>query len=92
MIVKKTEIQEVVALSYKITSLLSKDLARARKKAMEDREEVIELMKKKGVLSDVLNYLKEEADRGDRVSLNVFNFWKYGQFPELGNKGHGVSK
>jgi len=55
---------------------------RLREKLMEDREEAVELMKKEGVFDDILSYLKEEVDKGDQVSLNVFNLWKYGRLPE----------
>ena len=79
---KKTRVQKIVASSREATNILLKELVRLREKLMEDREEAVELMKKEGVFDDILSYLKEEADKGDQVSLNVFNLWKYGRLPE----------
>jgi len=79
---KETMIQEIVTSCSEITNHLSKELARLKKKAMEDRKEVVEGMKKEGVFDDILTYLKKEADKGDLPFLNLYNFWKYGQLPE----------
>ena len=80
--VERTNIQEMLTSCSEVTNRLSKEFVELKKKLMEDREEVVEGMKKEGVLDDILAYLKEEADKGDRVSLNVFNFWKHGKLPE----------
>lgn len=73
---------EIVRSCRKITDQLSKEFAELKKKVMEDRKEAVEGMKKEGILDDVLAYLKKEGDEGDRLSLNLYNLWKYGQLPE----------
>ena len=80
--IKRTKIQEVVASSREASNSLLKELVRLKEKLMEDREKIVGELKKRGVLDDILSYLKEEADKGDQVSLNVFNLWKYGQLPK----------
>jgi len=79
---KEAKIQKKVASSREDTNRLLKELVRLKEKLMEDREKIIKELEKRGLLSDVFSYLKEEADKGDQVSLNVFNLWKYGQLPE----------
>ena len=79
---KETRIQEVVTQSHKNTDRLLKELADLEKELMEDRERIVEGMKKEGVFDGVLHFLKEEADKGDQVFLNLYNLWKYGQLPK----------
>jgi hypothetical protein len=80
--IKRTKIQEIVAQYSEATNRLSKELAELKKKVMEDREEVVGLMRKEGLLDDVLHFLKKEGDEGDRFSLGLYNLWKYGQLPK----------
>jgi hypothetical protein len=49
---------------------------------MEDRERIVKDLREKGLLDDVLTYLKKEADKGDLLFLKLYNLWKYGQLPE----------
>jgi len=74
---KKIKIQEVVTPCNE----LLKELLRLKRIIMEDREKIIKELEKGGLLNDTFSYLKEEADKGDQVSLNVFNLWKHGQLP-----------
>lgn len=80
--IKRTKIEEIVASCIKETNRLSREFAELKKRVMEDRKEAVEGMKKEGIFDDILAYLKKEADEGDRVFLNLYNLWKYGQLPE----------
>jgi len=79
---KEAKIREKVASSREATNRLLKELMRLKRIIMEDREKIIKELEKRGVLGDVFSYLQEEADKGDQVSLNVFNLWKYGRLPK----------
>jgi len=74
-------IREIVTQSCENTNCLLKELAELKKKVMEDRNKIVKDLREKGHLDDILSYLKEEADKGDQVSLNVFNLWKYSRLP-----------
>jgi hypothetical protein len=76
--IKRTKIQEIVPPCNE----LLKELIRLKRIVMEGREEVVGELKKRGVLDDILAYLKKEADKGDRFSLGLYNLWKYGQLPK----------
>jgi len=79
---KETRIQEIVTSRNEVTNHLSKEFVRLKKIALEDREKIVGELKKRGVLDDILAYLKKEADEGDQFSLNLFNLWKSGRLPE----------
>lgn len=80
--IKRNKIQEIVTQCNENTNRLLKELAELEKELIDDRERVVEGMKKDGVLDGVLHFLKEEADKGDRIFLNLYNFWKYGRLPK----------
>ena len=80
--IKRTKVQEIVASSREASNSLLKELEALKKEAMEDRDRIVKDLREKGLLDDIFAYLKEEADKGDRVSLNVFNFWKHGKLPK----------